>query len=190
MENYEEFGRLTMPEAIQKAVQEFHGSAKLYVVLDYAVCFGVYQNGQFLVGLGEEKEATMLEWKYVRELRIFDTNKEMLLISNADGWSGRVRNDLYEGKREYCLTERQKLWGQAAKNSQKVITGWTLLVSGRGTRIQIPEQLSEGEAAALSIRRYMRIPDVKKDEELVFQKDVRIVGIGVWKGTGGDDESV
>lgn len=189
MDSYEEIGKISTQEAKESVDRQFPGGATLYAVLDYAVCFGVYRNKQFLMGIGEEKAEKALEWEYVRELRIFDEDKELLLISDADGWSGRIRNDQADAEQEYSLTEWQKLWGKAAENSQQGIPGWTLLVSGRGTGIQIP-QLLQAEEAALCVRRYMRIPDVKNNEELVFQKDIRIVEICPWKGEGGDDESV
>ena len=42
--------------------------------------------------------------------------------------------------------------------------------------------MNEREEAAIRVRRYMRIPDVKKDGALVFQNDIRMIGLCPWEG--------
>ena len=40
----------------------------------------------------------------------------------------------------------------------------------------------EKNACLLYTSRYMRIPDVKKDGALVFQNDIRMIGLCPWEG--------
>lgn len=196
MEPYEPIGTISGKEAIERIAEWFPKQANLYAVLDFAVCFGIYTNGSFLVGLEGEKAPTPLEWKFLRELRIFDEEKELFLVPSDCGWTGRIRRDTESCKMgnqtgEYIIDERQKLWGRVGKEQKEGFAGWTLLVSERGTRIWIPVELSRQEEAAIHVRRYMRVPDVKKGEALVFQNDIRMAAFCPWEGDcedGGKEE--
>lgn len=179
MESYHELGNVSEQEIRQKIRDWFPEQANLYAVLDFGVCFGLYDEDRFLIGIREQKEAVELEWKYLLELRIFNEEKELRLVPSETGWTGRLRRDPEDGEKEYHLDEYQKLWGHVKKGPGTGITGWSLLTSERGTAIQIPMK-TEGTEATLHVRRYMRIPDVKKGEELVFQKDIRMVRFYSW----------
>ena len=78
-----------------------------------------------------------------------------------------MRRDIGQYKKmqddgEYVIDECQKLYGERRKSRIKVgDMVWEPLVSGCGIRIQISMDLNEREAA-IRVRRYMRIPDVKK----------------------------
>lgn len=186
MKRYEQIGNISEPEARQKIEEWFPKQANLYAVLDFGVCFGMYDKNGLFVGLEEQAVPTPLEWMYLQELRLFDEEKELLLVPSGLGWTGRIRIDAKgcaEDNRadEYVIDEYQKLWGRIEKESKKGIAGWSLLVSGRGTRIQIPVNFA-GQEAAIHVRRYMRIPDLKKEEELVYQNDIRMVDFCPWKG--------
>ena len=47
MERYEPFGLITEQKARKKIAECFPNTATLYAVLDYAVCFGTYNQGSF-----------------------------------------------------------------------------------------------------------------------------------------------
>ena len=187
MERYEPFGLITEQKARKKIAECFPNTATLYAVLDYAVCFGTYNQGSFSLGIEAQTEPAALDWTYLRELRVFDEEQELLLVPSGGNWIGRMRRDIGQYKKmqddgEYVIDECQKLWGKTKKSYKVGDTVWSLLVSGRGTRIQIPMDLNEREEAAIRVRRYMRIPDVKKDGALVFQNDIRMIGLCQWEG--------
>lgn len=191
MKRYEPFGNISEQDAKLRIAEWFPRQAKLYAVLDFAVCFGIYDKGLFWVGLEGQATLTLMNWKYLREIRLFDEEKELFLVPSDCGWSGRMRKDAEDSGKEnqtgeYVIDEWQKLWGKVKKNSNGVIPGWTLLVSGRGTNMQIPAELRGHEEAAIHVRRYMRVPDVEKEEELVFQNDIRMVNFCPWEGGGKD----
>lgn len=195
MERYEPIGNISEEDARLRISEWFPQKAKLYAVLDFAVCFGIYDNGLFLVGLEGQTEPAPIKWKYLREIRLFDEEKELFLVPSNCGWSGRMRKDAEDSGKEnqtgeYVIDEEQKLWGKVKKGMKGVIPGWTLLTSGRGTNIQIPVQLRGHEEAAIHVRRYMRVPDVEKEEELVFQNDIRMVDFCPWKGGCEDGSKV
>ena len=187
MERYEPFGVITEHRAKEKIAECFPNTATLYAVLDYAVCFGTYNQGSFSLGIEAQTEPAALDWTYLRELRVFDEEQELLLVPSGGNWIGRMRRDIGQYKKmqddgEYVIDECQKLCGKTKKSYKVGDTVWSLLVSGRGTRIQIPMDLNEREEAAIRVRRYMRIPDVKKDGALVFQNDIRMIGLCPWEG--------
>ena len=187
MERYEPLGTITEQKAKEKIAECFPDTATLYAVLDYAVCFGTYNQGSFSLGIEAQTEPAALDWTYLRELRVFDEEQELLLVPTDGNWTGRMRRGKGQyGKKqdngEYVIDERQKLWGKMKKSYKAGDTVWSLLVSGRGTRIQIPLDLNERKGAAIRVRRYMRIPDVKKDGALVFQNDIRMIGLCPWEG--------
>lgn len=187
MERYEPFGGITEQKAKEKIAECFPNTATLYAVLDYAVCFGTYNQGCFSLGIEAQTEPAVLDWNYLRELRVFDEDQELLLVPAGGNWTGRMRREIgkHEGTLadgEYVIDERQKLWGKMKKSYKVGDTVWSLLVSGRGTRIQIPMDLNEREEAAIRVRRYMRIPDLKKGGALVFENDIRMIGLCPWEG--------
>ena len=187
MKRYEELKDISLREAKQQAAKLFTQKAYLYAVLDFAVCFGIYEQDDFFVGLADATDPTPLDWEYLQELRIFDREKELLLVPSDGGWNGRIRIDDGEddSAKEYVLDECQKLWGKL--DPENGIPGWSLLASERGTRIQIPMNPGElGSEAAICVRRYMRIPDVLKSEELVFENDIRMADVCPWKGEEAD----
>lgn len=186
MDRYEPFGEITEQKAKEKIAQWFPNAANLYAVLDFAVCFGIYNHGCFSLGI-EGTAPVALDWTYLRELRVFNEEQELLLVPAGGNWTGRMRRDMGEYEQvqaagEYVIEECQKLWGRMKQSYKVEETVWSLLVSGRGTRIQIPVDLKGQEEAAIRVRRYMRTPDVERDGALVFQKDIRMAEICPWKG--------
>lgn len=189
MDRYECIKSKTQGEARELVCQMFPQRANLYAVLDYAVCFGFYDKDHYYLGLEGQKAPMLLDWKYLIELRIFDREKELLLVSTEDGFTGRIRRDvsselIEEKDREYVIEEHQKLWGKRKMDRKEELPGWSLLASQRGTKIQIPIDLQQEVEAAILVRRYMRIPNVENKEELVFEKDIRMVDFCPWKGEG------
>lgn len=179
--------KMSMQEAVSLAAEKFPERAYLYAVLDDSVGFGLYENGHFCIGKGKETVPGALDWNYLQELRIFNRSRELRLICSEGEWYGRVR-EFMPGKltrqevREYRIEECQKLWGKI--NRREGIPGWTCLESERGTRLQIPVNMddqNENEAAVLVLK-FMRIPDVKKNEELVWQNDICLADFIPWKG--------
>lgn len=189
MERYRPFKARTKQEVLEMAAGLFPERTLLYAVLDDAVCFGIYDAGQFLVGLPDLGRPVPMAWDYLQELRIFNERQELLLILSENGWTGRIRRDDgdAEASGEYVITERQKLWGKKTSDPRSENSGWTLLTSERGTRIWIPVDMGPWiDEAAILVQRYMRIADVTKGEELVYQKDIRMAGICPWKGVDKD----
>lgn len=194
MKRYELIGNVSEQGARQRIHEWFPKQANIYAVLDFGVCFGIYDENRLLVGLEGHTTPTPLEWEYLQELRLFDKEKELLLVPSGHGWAGRIRRDVKEcaGDNkvgEYVIDEYQKLWGRVEKDCKEGILGWSLLVSGRGTKIQIPVNIA-GKEAAIHVRKYMRIPDVEKEEELVYQNDIRMVDFCSWEGGGEDGGNV
>ena len=184
MKGYEPIGNVSEQEAKLWIHEWFPEQAKIYAVLDFGVCFGIYDKNCLLVGPEGYTKPTPLDWKYLQELRLFDKEKELLLVPSGDGWTGRIRRDVKECAEdnktgEYVIDECQKLWGKIERKGKEGIPGWNLLVSGRGTKMQIPVDIA-GKEVAIHVRKYMRIPDVEKEEELVFQNDIRMVDFCSW----------
>lgn len=219
MKRYERINLKSYQDIMDRAAGLFPSGAKLYAVLDYAVCFGIYENPVFSVGLRGKLAPVPLEWEYLRELRMFDESKELYVVCEEEGWNGRIRSlvprrEADEEDGEYTVNESQKLWGRI-KDPESGIPGWSLLVSDRGTNIQIPVELrtledeakekgvdkaagevagkavnkTAGKAAevAIRIRKFYRIPDVEKEEELVYLNDFCMVKFCLWEG-GADSE--
>lgn len=164
---------------------------KLYAVLDFAVCFGIFMKEQIYVGLDGKTQLQPVDWRYLQELRVFDGQMELYAVPAAGRWSGRIRREIRDNEnakasKEYVIVEDQKLWGKISHDITGGIPNWSLLTSQRGTRIWIPvaPNTDEAEEMALKICRIMRIPDMEKEQELVYQKDFCIVDICVWKGEG------
>lgn len=179
-------------EEVRERIRDYFPSgATVYAVLDYAAGFGVYQDGVLLFWEREAEAPEELDWTYLRELRVFDRKKELFAVPVKDGaWSGRIRVDEEEmissqrgGKQgEFILEEYQKLWGERAQSRWAQEKDWTLLASGRGTRLWIPifmewEGRHTATVAALLVRRYLRKPDLFQAPELVYQNDIRMVEI-------------
>lgn len=195
MVRYEPIGSISEQEAKDWAARLFPEKADLYAVMDFAVCFGFYEKGLFWGGLTGHDLPKMLDWRYLQELRIFDEEQELLLVPSEAGWTGRIRRDAGadggDGRiHEYVIDEHQKLWGRVRWAGKMGEKDWSLLSSGRGTEILIPCKMGIQEEAAIQVRRYMRIPDVEKGEELVYQNDIRMVRVCPWKGDGGDGGQV
>lgn len=190
METYEKYKQKDKESVddVLKQVNKYFNQDKawIYAVLDYAVGFGVYENNCFFVRVGEKKELVPLEWDYLQELRVFNSKGEIRLNKRNEKWVGRYRGEksgLEDGERieeEYFIDEYQKLWGSAQNVENMNIQDWSLLTSGRGTRIWVPIKIEENQGASILVRKFMRIP---KEEhlELVYQTDIRMVEICPWK---------
>lgn len=164
----------------------FKEKAWIYAVLDYAVGFGSFEGDRFLLRLGSQKEPCLLEWKYLQELRVFNTYGELRLSPLEQQWVGRFRGCIPSGENEnveleeYFVDERQKLWGKAKES--KIVEGlcWSLLTSGRGAKIWVPMEMREREEAAICVRKFLRAPSMDHPE-LVYQTDMRMVNFCLWK---------
>lgn len=124
-EEYEKV-RVDLVEEIEARVKEqFGDKAWLYAVLDFAVGFGIYENGSFMIGLGNYEKPVPLEWEYLQELRIFNETGELRLAPIQGEWVGRYRgsNPLDRGNvvesNEYCIDEHQKIWGKVKDDDVK-----------------------------------------------------------------------
>lgn len=176
--------------------QRFPSGAFAYAVLDYAVAFGKYEEGELYIGIGAEKRPASLNWEFLQELRIFDEEKELKLVKVNGSWTGRFRNDAEEVLKQDCvLDQKQKLWGHIVKESG--IPGWSILRSERGTVIQIPvefdKNIGESQEAGLLVRRYIKYPPAFEEQEkevqkgLGYQEDVRLAGFALWGAEEGEE---
>lgn len=196
MKRYEEIEKKSEQEAKRLVADLFPQRAYLYAVLDYGVCFGLYENSCFYIGSGECKSKKLLDWRYLKELRIFNTSQELKLVYMKDYWAGRIRRDLSDGEtaaaaREYVIDERQKLWGTIKHEQEGELPEWSFLVSERGTRLLIPinskKRMGDSEVAVI-VRKYMRIPNMETEQELVYQTDMRMVDFCPWNIGGERNE--
>lgn len=183
MDGCETLTELSEIEAKNQISSQFQQPANIYAVLDDAVCFGIFQYNKFLIAPTENKKLAELDWKYLRELRVFDENQELLLLPEETGsnrWTGRIRRDSSEilngGN---IIKEKQKLWGHLEGSYRAEGVVWSLLKSERGTRIWIPWEMKEKEAA-ICVYKYLQIPD--ESEVQCSQNDIRMVGFRPWGG--------
>lgn len=176
----------TLEDLLKLTKELFLEKAYVYVVMDYAVAFGVYKGGQFTLGVGEREVTEGLPWEYIQELRVFNEEKEMCLFRQGSILTGRTLlevelEEIQNGISVVRAEEIQKLWGSL---SIKNHSGWYVLTSARGTRIQIPvfyqEELQEikiGTEIGLKVCRYFQTNIATGNISL---KDVRITGFCVW----------
>lgn len=155
--------------------------AFLYGVLDFAVAFGIYRKGNFWIWLPEKKEPETVDPTYLREIRVFHEEGELCFRYQKEEWIGRFRQIQCDSQTEYSIEEHQKLWGKVTENKQTHSLYWSLLRSGRGTKIWIPFELDIGKKAGIAVKKIMRIPN-PMEQELVYQTDIQMVGFCEWEG--------
>lgn len=176
-------------EAVKDQVEKFFKEkAWIYAVLDFAVGFGTYEDRCYSIGLRDQKIPVSLDWSYLKELRVFNRDRELCIMRLKTGWSGRVRGSMPDGIaadprfEEYVIDECQKLWGNVKKSASQKESNWNLLTSGRGTRIWLPvPDMREQEETGIWVKKFMRVP-VEDNQELVYQTDIRMVDFCSWKG--------
>lgn len=175
-------------EAVKDQVGKFFKEkAWIYAVLDFAVGFGIYEDRCYSIGLRDQKIPVSLDWSYLKELRVFNRDRELCIVRLKTGWSGRVRGSMPDGIaadprfEEYFIDECQKLWGNVKKSASQKESNWSLLTSGRGTRIWLPvPDMRDQEEAGILVKKFMRVP-VEDNQELVHQTDIRMVDFCSWK---------
>lgn len=104
MERYEPFGLITEQIARKKIAECFPNTATLYAVLDYAVCFGTYNQGSFSLGIEAQTEPAALDWTYLRELRVFDEEQELY----RHGYRQRNRRSFRTSELHLCRLQSRK----------------------------------------------------------------------------------
>ncbi|MCI6465070.1 MAG: CRISPR-associated protein Csx19 [Faecalicatena sp.] len=190
VEAYEKVELDSVEDVEVRIKKQFKEKVWLYVVLDFAVGFGIYENGSFMIRLDHYEKPVPLDWEYLQELRIFNETGELRLTPFEGRWIGRYRgSNIFNEKKvlqsnEYCIDEQQKIWGRVKDTSGL----WSLLASERGTRIWVPEK-EEAREWAVCLRKFMRMPNIE-DKELVYQTDIRMVGFCPWgqeHGKAGDE---
>lgn len=188
MEEYKKISADSVQTARDQVEKFFKEKAWIYAVLDFAVGFGTYEDRNYSIGLRDQKIPVPLDWRYLKELRVFNRDRELRIVPLKTGWVGRVRGSIPDGIaadrrfEEYCIDERQKLWGKVKKSDPQKGSGWSLLTSGRGTQIWLPiPDLKTQEEAGILVKKFMRIP-VEEGQELVYQTDIRMVDFCFWKG--------
>lgn len=169
----------------------FHEMSYLYVVLDYGVAMGLYENGNFQVCMGSGKKIASIPWEYVQELAVFNQYQELRLRYVQNRFCGRYCADEDDGGSEtYFMDEVQKLWG----NVELEEDGYCLLTSFRGSRLWVPV-ISDGpgriqKQVGIKVRTYMDFLLASERKGLFLKKDERFLGIcpWPWKGDGETDE--
>ncbi len=81
-------------------------------------------------------ENETFENRYVRRMRVFTPQKELLIWRTREGFRARTRIDDLEGAGTYAVVARQALYGTDTKESPD--ENFSVLVEKRGTRIAIP----------------------------------------------------
>lgn len=132
-------------DCLKEINKRFSGKAYIYVILDYAVALGIYQEGKLFIGFcenegcaikcygdkAEEKISLAHELfaDYVRELRVFDEKQELRFVRLGQEFFMRFWRDreektetqIREDKEKnfanviYCSEEIQKIWGKVKK---------------------------------------------------------------------------
>lgn len=169
-----------------------------YAMLDHTVCFGRWTSGQLVLGL-DVRPAPLRSLRYVQELRLFHAEGEFKAVRMEEGEKFRCRYRLdrpveEQGEKLHIMDEQHKLWGACRQGADE--QGWSLLESGRGTRLYIPMALPKHGEASVQVRHYIQMNqlkpgtdgELKKDESVnPFQYvDERLVTLTQWTQKGGD----
>ncbi|MDO4272598.1 MAG: CRISPR-associated protein Csx19 [Eubacteriales bacterium] len=190
-EGYEKIYEVSV-EAVKERVKKYFEEAWIYVVLDFAVGFGIYKDQSYLLKLDNEKKLLPLDWRYVQEMRIFNRIGELRISPIKGHWIGRFRGSILdckenaEGMYGFIIDENQKLWGRFEKSEVIDSLQWSLLTSERGTRIWVPIELREHKEAAVCVRKFMGTPQ-NDSWGMAYQTDLRMVDFCVWKENIGRD---
>ncbi|MGP8313261.1 CRISPR-associated protein Csx19 [Enterocloster aldenensis] len=159
----------------------FHERSYLYVVMDYGVGMGLYENGDFQIRMESEKKFVPIPWEYVQELAVFNQCQELRLRHVQNRFCGRYCVDEDDAGLEiYFMDEVQKLWG----NVELEEDGYYLLTSLRGSRLWVPV-ISDGQGwihkqMGIRVRSYMDFPQASERKGLFWKKDERFLGICSW----------
>ncbi|WP_270164534.1 type III-D CRISPR-associated protein Csx19 [Paenibacillus sp. SYP-B4298] len=163
-----------------------------YAMLDHAVCFGTWTSGQLVLGL-DGRPAPLQSLRYVQELRLFHAEGEFKAVRMEAGEKFRCRYRLdqpveEQGKQLHIMDEQHKLWGACRKGTDEM--GWSLLESGRGTKLYIPMALPEHGEAAVQVRHYIQMNQLNPGTDVESENDSIPLNRNK-PGTGGEfDESV
>lgn len=152
---------LDAQHAMSMAVDKLVGvnNVYAYVVMDYAVEFGKYENGQVFLGTNRSL-LTMDHLKYVQELRLFHEQGEFKAVRSGDQFRCRYRWDEQSEHNEKMapltiLDEIHKLWGSVKKNDS--LQEGTRLQSNRGTDLYLPIPLGSAKENGIVVRSYIQI---------------------------------
>ncbi len=131
-------------QELQEYISEYF-QEKGYAIayLDYKVLIGKVTEGKLVFYQGETFDP-----KFIVKIRIFDTQKELLLWRDSEyEFSARMRID-GEGDNGYFIEAGQVLWG----NPREAGDNWTLLKESRGTEIYLPYKLKKPDSKWVKIK--------------------------------------
>ncbi|WP_339162663.1 CRISPR-associated protein Csx19 [Siminovitchia sp. FSL W7-1587] len=159
----------------------------VYAALDDAICLGVYENDQVIIGKGQERVTEVLQTAdYLQELRIFNDQQEFKATRIGQEFRWRIRqDDVEDGERMTCLDEPHKLWGKAKKLDGA--KGWSLLEEERGPRLYIPQPIQPNGEKGIWFRKYITFYEWSLEPPQPFHyrfSDERLVAFVDWPVEG------
>lgn len=184
-----------MEDAVFTLVKsKINGPAHVYAVMDHAVAFGRYDNGEIKVAIAEPDQHTgkleQLPISYVRELRIFQADIELRAVRSGDSFCWRLRQDfktaIPDRPKGYILDELHKLWGAVSKSKiqeeKEHLPGWSMLTSRRGSAILVPGTYETQAEVGLKIRNYIDFRPASEGNGIIHFMDERLLGFETWPG--------
>ncbi len=127
----------------EKQIQKEFGFPGTYVAyFDHQAHIGRWDGTQFHPPEAEEP----FPFIYLKELRLFEKNRELYLWRTAKGWQGRLREDI-EGQGQFCMDCTQKLWGRSFTKE-----GQTYMQEGRGIYFPIHSALVKESGGKLEVQ--------------------------------------
>jgi CRISPR-associated protein (TIGR03984 family) len=147
---------MSIEKATETIKAAFPEKAWAYIVLDFAVCIGVWDGARIVFS-----EACDVE--NAQELRVFDANRELRFLKTPSGYAERDSNAYGQ---KHGIDETYVMYGEKAESKN----AYTALSETRGGSYDFPKQLvfpSEHVTLKLGIRhfaKYNPIPVLKPDE--------------------------
>lgn len=114
---------------IEKRIKD-NSDCFVVLYLDYKVIIGRYVNGAFQFFNNER-----FERKYIRKIRIFNQDQELLLWRTSNAFKGRFRVD-ETGDDVYVVDAEQVLFG----TEKEKLKGYTRIFEKRATELILPFQ--------------------------------------------------
>ncbi len=136
--------------------------------LDYTVIIGTYHDGAF-----QSQEQEPLDPTYLKRLRVFNSNQELLLWRTSSEFQGRLRRDHVETDPFVDVVEAcQVLFGTYPMSEG----GFTTISEDRGTSLTLPfrELVVDDETQRVSIRTRNYVEKIKETGQATYT-DCRFV---------------
>ena len=119
-------------ENLNSIIQSYFDEKSFAVAyLDYAVLIGTWENNAF-----HFPDNKQFEPKYIQKLRVFNSDKELLLWRTSGGLKGRLRKDDKNGSGTDVVIAKQVLFG--TRLGKSCDENFTEITEDRGTKLILP----------------------------------------------------